>query len=153
MQFNPTTSYKESERSAVKGSLREIGPAGLVTVPLGDPLIQELRLRNALVIPDKEAEITVLLREIIEDVFKIAPRVSAKWGNNSVTLTFHNYPSAGGCKTIAQGSPNCCSMNPCPLCSLCAALIAEGKDKVVTLDKCSFPSSSNDVTVLFSILH
>lgn len=152
MQFNPTTTYQESEGSSAKGSFRETGPAGLVTVPLGDPLIQELRLRNALVIPDKEAEITVLLRETIEDVFKLAPRVSARWGNNSVTLTFHDYPSANGCKTIAQGSPNCCSMNPCPLCSLCGALIAEGKDKVVTLDKCSFPPSSKDVTVVFSIL-
>jgi hypothetical protein len=151
MQFNPTTSYKESEGSA-KGSFRETGPAGLVTIPLCDPLIQELRKRNALVIPDKEEEITVLLRETIEDVFKFAPRVSARWHSNSVTITFHDYPSIDGCKIIAQGSPNCCTMNPCPMCSLCGVLIAEGRDKVVTLDKCSFTSSSRDVTAVFSIL-
>ncbi len=153
MQFNPTTILSRKVKDLLqRDHSGKQDPPGLLPSRLGDPLIQELRLRNALVIPDKEAEITVLLRETIEDVFKLAPRVSARWDNNSVTLTFHDYPSADGCKTIAQGSPNCCSMNPCPLCSLCGALIAEGKDKVVTLDKCSFPSSSKDVTVVFSIL-
>jgi len=151
MQFNPTTSYSENEGSA-KGSFRETGPPGLVTIPLGDPLIQDLRKRNALVIPDKEEELTVLLRETIEDVFKFAPRVTARWNGRSVTITFHDYPSIDGCKIIAQGSPNCCTMNPCPMCSLCGVLIAEGRDKVVTLDKCSFTSSSRDVTAVFSIM-
>jgi hypothetical protein len=151
MQFNPTTSYTESEGSA-QGSFRETGPPGLVIIPLCDPLIQELKKRNALVIPDKEAEITVLLRETIEDVFKLAPRVSAIWQSNSVTITFHDYPYINGCKIIAQESPDCCTMNPCPMCSLCGVLIAEGRDKVVTLDKCTVSLSSPDVTAVFSIL-
>ena len=151
MQFNPTSTY-DGKQGSEKGSFREKGPAGLVTTPSCDLLIEDLRKRNALVIPDKEEELTVLIRETIEDVFKLTPHVSARWNNNSVTITFHDFPSVEGCKIIARGSPNCCTMNPCPMCSLCGVLIAEGRDKVVTLDKCSFTSSSRDVTAVFSIL-
>jgi hypothetical protein len=115
-------------------------------------LIRDLRKRNALVIPDKEEELTVLLRETIEDVFKFAPRVSARWHGSSVTITFHDSPFIDGCKIIAQESPDCCTTNPCPICSLCGVLIAKGRDKVVTLDTCSITSSSQDITVVFSIL-
>jgi hypothetical protein len=151
IQFNPTTSYTGSERSA-KGTFRETGPSGLVTIPLCDPLIEDLRKRNELVIPEKEEDLTVLLREIIEDVFKFAPRVSTLWNDSSVTITFHNSPFIDGCKILKQGPPDCCTKNPCPMCSLCGVLIAKGRDKVVTLDKCSFTSSSRDMTAVFSIL-
>jgi hypothetical protein len=151
MQFNPTSSNVWSE-DFVKGSFRESGPSGLVTAPLCNLLIQDLRKRNALVIPEKEENLTLLLRETIEDIFKFAPRVSARWNGNKVTITFHNYPSIDGCKLITEGSPLCCTMNPCPMCSLCGVLIAESTDKVVTLCKCSFTPSSRDVTALFLIL-
>ena len=134
------------------GSFREKGPAGLVITPSCDLLIQDLRKRNALVIPDNEENLTQLLRETIEDVFKFAPRVSVRWLGSSVTITFHDYPSIDGCKAIAQSSQDCCTISPCPMCSLCGALIAEGRDRVVTLDQCTISSSSRDVTAVFSLL-
>ncbi len=152
MQFNPTSPYQGIEDGFTKGSFRERGPPGLVTTPLCDPLIQDLRKSNTLVVPDKQENLTRLIRETIEDVFMFTPLVSVQWNGSSVTITFHNYPSSNGCKVIAQCSPNCCPMNPCPMCSLCGTLIAEGLDKVVILKQCSITSSSHDVTALFSIL-
>jgi hypothetical protein len=151
IQFNPTTSYTGSERSA-KGPFRETGPPGLVTIPSCDPLIEDLRKRNALVIPEKEEDLTMLIREIIEDVFKFAPRVSTTWKGSLVIITFHNSPFIDGCKIIKQGPPDCCTKNPCPICSLCGILIAKGRDKVVTLDSCSILPSSRDITIVISIL-
>jgi hypothetical protein len=115
-------------------------------------LIQDLRKRHALIIPDTEENLTQLLRESIEDAFKFAPRITALWLGSSVSITFHDYPSIEGCKVIAQVSTDCCPMNPCPMCSLCGALIAEGLDKIVTLDRCTIDYSSRDVTAVFSIL-
>jgi hypothetical protein len=151
MQFNPTSTEKVIIGSA-PGSFRETGPPGLVTTPSSDLLIGDLKKKNALVIPDNEENITQLLRETIEDVLKLAPRVSARWSGSTVTLTFHDYPSMYGCNVIARNSPDYCTMNPCPMCSLCGALIAEGRDKVVTLERCSPGSSSKDVTAVFSIV-
>jgi hypothetical protein len=151
MQFNPKSTY-DGKQGSQKGSFREQGPEGLVITPSCDLLIQDLRKRNAMVIPDSEEHLSQLIREIIEDVFKLAPRVSARWLGNTVTITFHDYPSIDGCKAIAQASPDCCVISPCPMCSLCGALIAEGKDRIVTLDQCTISSSSRDVTVVFSLL-
>ena len=151
MQFNPTTTYHGSEDFG-KGSTRKTGESGLVTIPSCDPLIRELRKKNALVIPDREEGLTWLLRETIEENFKFTSRVSVRWQGSKVTITFHRYPSIDGCKIIAQESPYCCTISPCPVCSLCGALIADGLDRVVTLEKCSISSSSRDVTAVFSIL-
>lgn len=151
MQFNPTSTDKVSLGSA-PGSFRETAPPGLVTLPSSDLLIQDLKKKNALVIPDNEENITQLLRETIEDVLKLAPRVSARWSGSTVTLTFHDYPSIYGCNLITQSSPDYCAMNPCPVCSLCGALIAEGRVRIVTLDRCSPGPSSRDVTAVFSIV-
>jgi hypothetical protein len=151
MQFNPTSTY-DGEIGSEKGSFREKGPAGLVTTPSCDLLIEDLRKRYALVIPDTKEDLSLLLSETIEDILKFAPQVSSSWSGSTVTITFHNYPYIDGCKVIAQKSPQCCAMSPCPVCSLCGALIAEGLDKVVTFDRCSISSSSRDITAVFSIV-
>jgi hypothetical protein len=151
MQFNPTTIY-DGKQGSEKGSFREKGPEGLVITPSCDLLIQDLTKRNALLIPNNEENLTQLLQETIEDIFKFAPRVTARWFGNSVTITFHDYPAIDGCKVIAQESPDCCAMSPCPMCSLCGVLIAEGKDKVVTLDQCTISSSSRNVIAVFSLV-
>ncbi|MCK9591974.1 MAG: hypothetical protein M0Q91_08210 [Methanoregula sp.] len=151
MQFNPTDPYQGIGEDFSKGSFRERGPPGIVTIPLCDLLIRDLKNRNALIIPDTEGNLTQLLRESIEDVFQFTSRVSVRWHGSTVTITFHDYRSIDGCKVIAQGSPNCCPRNPCPMCSLCGALIAEGLDKIVSLNQCTISSSSRDVTAIFSI--
>jgi hypothetical protein len=151
MQFNPTLPYKGDGVSA-KESFPKTGPAGVVTVPSCDPLIQDLRKRNALVIPDNKEQLIQVLRETTGEIFEFAPRVSIRWNGSTVTITFHHYRFIAGCEFIAQESPGCCARNPCPACSLCGALIAEGTDKVVTLDQCSVSSSSQDVNAVFSLI-
>jgi hypothetical protein len=151
MQFNPVSTYDGKEGSE-KGSFREKGPAGLVTTPSCDLLIEELRKRYALVIPDNEENVSLLIRETIEHGLKVAQRVSFRWSGTTVTITFHNFSNIDGCKVIAQKSPQCCVVSPCPVCSLCGALIAEGLDTIVSLDQCSSNVSCQSVTAIFSLL-
>lgn len=151
MQFNPVSTYDGKEGSE-KGSFREKGPAGLVTTPSCELLIEDLKKRYTLLIPDNRENVSLLIRETIEDVLKFAQRVSSSWSGKTVTITFHNYSYIDGCKVIAQKSPQCCGMSPCPVCSLCGALIAEGLDTVVRLDRCSVSLSAKDVTAVFSIV-
>jgi hypothetical protein len=151
MQFNPTTSY-DGKQGSEKGSFREKGPAGLVITPSCDLLIQDLKKRNALIVPDNDENLTQLLRETIEDVYKFTQKVTVRWIGSSVTITFYDYPAIDGCKVIAGVSSDCCVMNPCPMCSLCGALIAEGKDRIITLDRCTVNTSSRDVSAVFSVL-
>ena len=146
MQFNPETSYTEGMVSA-KGSFPETGQKGLVTVPSCDPLIQDLRQRNRLVIPTSEEQLTQLFRETAGEIFELAPKVSVRWDGSRVTITLHRYRFIDGCRLIAEGSRDCCTKNPCPACSLFGTLIAGGTDKVVTLEQCSVNASSKDVVI------
>jgi hypothetical protein len=150
-QFNPSSTYERKIGSAT-GSFKKTGPQGLVIPPSCDLLIEDLRKKQSLVIPDKEEELTYLIRETLEDFFKFAPRVSVQWEGSKVTITFYEYPYIDGCKVISQKSPQCCAMSPCPACSLCGVLIAEGLNKAVRLDQCTVSSSLKDVTAVFSIL-
>jgi hypothetical protein len=150
MQFNPSSPYDGRDVSAER-SFPKTGPEGLVTVPSCDLLIQDLKKRNALIIPDNEEGVTRLLRETISDIFEFAPRVSATWHGRTVTITFHRYRLIAGCQVIAQESPGCCTRNPCPVCSLCGTLIAEGTGRVVTINQCSISASKKDVIAVFQI--
>ena len=150
-QYNPISTY-DGKQGRSPGSFKETGPAGLVSPPSCDLLIEDLRENHALVIPDTKEELTYCIRETIEDFFKFCPRVSVQWEKKKVTITFHDYPYIDGCKVIAQKSSSCCSMSPCPVCSLCGALIAEGLDTVVSLEHCSVNPSSQDITAVFSLL-
>ena len=57
MQFNPISTY-DGKQGSEKGSFREKGPAGLVITPSCELLIQDIKDKNALVIPDKEENLT-----------------------------------------------------------------------------------------------
>jgi hypothetical protein len=151
MQFNPTLPYNGITISA-KRSFPTPGPGGLVTLPTSTPLIQDLRMRNGLVIPHNEDQLTKLLRETITEIFEFAPRVSVRWQGSNVTVTLHRYRFIAGCQLIARESPGCCARNPCVPCSLCGALLAEGTDKVIALDQCSLSVSGRDVNLVFLIL-
>ena len=155
LQFNPSQVYNGGIVS-VTGSFPKTGPSGVITKPSCNPLIQDLKKKNNVILPDNEENISQLLSELFEDIYDLSPKVSVHWNGswegNIVTIRFHDYRLIGGCKVIAQESPGCCTKNPCPACSLCGALIAEVTGKVVTLQECSMESSFRDVTAVFLIL-
>jgi hypothetical protein len=151
MQFNPTHPYNGNPIYA-KTSFPETGPKGLVTLPSCDPLIQQLMKRNDLKIPDNNENLCQLIREATGEIFEFSPRVFTRWHGNTVTITFQRYRFIAGCQHIFLESPDCCSHNPCPACSLCGALLAAGTDKVVALEQCSIGTSGRDVNLVFRIL-
>jgi hypothetical protein len=151
MQLNPVSTYDEKHGSE-KGSSREKLPAGIMTTPSCELLIEVLKKRYAMVIPHNEENVSLLLRETIEDVLKFAPSVSSSWSGSTVMITFHDYSYIDGCNAIINKSSLCCPISPCPICSLCGTLIAEGVNKVVRLDRCSIGSSSRDITAEFTLL-
>jgi len=124
-------------------------PHGLMTVPPSDPLVKDLRKRNALVIPKGNEELSVLLRETIVDISEFASRISITWESDLITITLHEYRFIDACRFASSESPQSCGRYPCPACSLCGSLIAEGMNTIVALDKCMV-SSPQDITAVFS---
>jgi hypothetical protein len=152
MQFNPSSPYFGGF-VYTREPFPKNHPTGLVSIPSCDYLVKDLRNRNPdLVLPGEKETVSVLLKETIEDVFNFAPRLSADWQDGTVTVTFHDLPFAEVCTSIAEKSAYCCTMSPCPACSLCAALIAEGTDKVIALNQCSWDPVSKQATAVFRMV-
>ena len=151
VQFNPFWAYDGSTLS-FNGSFKETSPPGLITPPSCDLLIQDLKKRNTMIIPEKDEELSFLFEEVIGDILKFGQRISVRWEENRAAVTVHAYTHIDGCTIMAKASPGCCTMSPCPVCSLCGVLIAEGKNRVVTMSRCSAGPSSKDITAVYSIL-
>jgi hypothetical protein len=151
MLFNPLSIYPGG-RLQSGDSFPPSGPAGLVTVPHSDPLIQELKKRDKLPKTENDEELTRLLNETISGFFEFAPDVSASWQKDSVTVTLHSYRFIDGHLAVARESPRCCVMHPCTTCSLCGALITESRGSVLSLDQCSPDVADQTVTAIFSFL-
>jgi hypothetical protein len=151
MQLNQGTKKDDGFKILVEKSVLKIDHWGFMMIPSCDLLIQDLKERNAMIIPDKPQEISVLLNEIICDIFDFASRVSATWDGNQLTITLHEYQFAESCQILTQNSPQCCKKNPCPVCSLCGVLIAEGMNEIVIVQQCSSVPSSQEVTLTFRI--
>lgn len=150
LQFNPV-SKDYGDKISAKGSFSP-KDEGLITIPSSDLLIQSLRERNALVIPNRKEELNVLLSETICEVFEFASHISPVWENEKVMIKMHDYRYIEGCLLARSESPDCCSRYPCPACSLCGVLITEGIESIVSLDQCSVGLSSADVCAVFSIM-
>jgi hypothetical protein len=150
MQLNPVAEYDGSVISTDNTFLRS-GPRGMITIPSCDLLVEELKTRNAMVIPNLSEELTVLLDETIADTFDFAQSVSADWNGSLVTVTLHEYQFIESCRIVEQKSPECCRKFPCPVCSLCGVLLAEGLDEIVKIEHCSFSRESQDVSITFLI--
>jgi hypothetical protein len=148
MQYNPE-SLQSGNIVLTKNTFSGGRDRGLLTVPSCDPLIRDLRKRNAMVAPKGGDEPLVLLDEALSDVLEFTDRVTATWEDHTVRIVLHNYRFIDGCRYARSVSPQCCTRFPCPAGSLCGSLIAEGVDNVVRLESCEV-SSQRDVIIIFS---
>jgi hypothetical protein len=148
MQYNPGPK-QPGDIILTKKTFADGRDKGLLTVPSCDPIIQDLRKRNALVSPHGEDESVVLLNEVLSDVLEFSDQVSSTSEERSVSITLHNYRFIDGCLFAQSASPQCCTRFPCPVPSLCGVIITEGVDTVVRLESCSV-SSPRDITIVFS---
>ena len=150
MLFNPVSEYTGGNVRP-EDSFPMSGPAGLVTVPAGDPLSAYLFRSAGIPWTDGEDDVTRLLKETICASFEFATDLSAHWEGDTVTVTFHEYRFTEGCRASMKESPRCCSMRPCAACSLCGAIIAESMDVPVCLERCA-PASGQGIVAVFTLL-
>jgi hypothetical protein len=95
---------------------------GVVLIPAGRPLLDMLQRDHNLVLPEREAELPAVIKEVCEDVLEIANDVSAAHEGDQWVITLKGYRLFEGCRYIAAASPKCCTMNPCGICSLTACI-------------------------------
>jgi hypothetical protein len=151
LQFNPVAAY----HGGAAGSTSFIagpGPAGLLTVPLGEPLHLELRKNHQLALPAHPEALPDLIREVCAEVLEVADTLRYEKGEDTITVTMEGYRLIGGCRVAAAESPRCCSTQPCPVCSLVACIIAENLGTPVQVERCTPDPEKPSVTAVYTLL-
>jgi hypothetical protein len=152
VQFLPVSVWGGGPVLGADSFMTGPGAAGLVTVPAGQPLFNEIQKRHQLVIPQDPEALPDLIKEVGVDLLEVADRVTTEKGDNTFTVTMEGYRLLDGCCAVSLESPKCCTANPCPVCSLVACLLAEGTGAVVQVERCSPDTDRRSVTAVFSLL-
>lgn len=151
MQFIPVSEYDGSPLPP-DTYVATATATGLLTVPSGYHLLRRLENDDNLAVPGDIAAIGDLIKEVAVDVMEVADRVTVSEDDGIVTVTLAEYRFLPGCHAMAAESPKCCTTSPCPVCSLCACILAEGTGKVVRLERCTTGPGAGSVTAVFSLL-
>jgi hypothetical protein len=130
MQFNPVadTIPENIPEDAVFYTGKEGGP-GILTIPSGWPLLEMLERDHSLHIPrDDEEGLFEVIREVGEEL-KIADTITSSRSGDDITIEIQNFQQIQVCMRLGAVSSKCCTMAPCPVCSLIGIMLAKGLGK------------------------
>ena len=151
MQYLPVSVY-HAEPLPMESFVTEPDTAGLLIEPACAPLLKRLYQREHLGIPQDMAGLHALVRELGVEVLDIANVVRSENEKEIITITMEEFRLIDGCRAMMAESPRCCITSPCPVCSLYAAILAEGTGKVIQVERCEPDSILPNVTAVFSVL-
>jgi len=151
MQFIPVADYTGAPLPTDL-FVMSTAAAGLLMDPACAPLLALLREREHLAIPSGMTALHALVRELVVEVLEVGTGVSSTHEGDVITVTVDEYRLIGGCRAVTRESPKCCAANPCAVCSLFAAVFAEGTGKVIQVERCAPDQKRPSVTAVFSVI-
>lgn len=110
---------------------------GVMLPPSGLPLLAWLEQSHALRMPAEEPALLASIAEVCTDVLEIADSVETTREGDAVIVDLLGYRLIAGCEQVRKESPKCCTMHPCPVCSLVACMYAKGTGQPVTVSRVS----------------
>ncbi|MDN7023719.1 hypothetical protein FGU65_02205 [Methanoculleus sp. FWC-SCC1] len=108
---------------------------GILLPPTAAPLLKHLEENHALALPSEKSQIFVALKEILTDTLEVADQVTGRQVSDRVFVDIIGYRLFSGCAVARAEKPECCTISPCPICSLVACAFAKGMGKVTTIDR------------------
>lgn len=110
---------------------------GVMVTPAGLPLLTYLEKTHGLRLPAEPEAILAAVSEVCTDLLEIADAVETTAEGDAVIVDLQGYRLISGCEAIMKESPKCCTMHPCPVCSLIACMYAKGTNQPVTISRAS----------------
>ncbi|MCK9580516.1 MAG: hypothetical protein M0Q92_08705 [Methanoregula sp.] len=151
MQFLPVAAYTGAPLS-MESFVSDADAAGILAEPTCAPLYALLLKKEHLAIPSDMAALHGLIMELGVEVLDVTPQIRSLDEGGIITITMEDYQLIDGCRAMYAESPRCCVVNPCPVCSLYATVLAEGLDRNIQLEQCTPGQKQMAVTAVFSIL-
>lgn len=150
MQFNPVSAYSPVGITSDYSFYIHEHTKGVVSLPAGYFLLRHLKQKCALRMPDEEEGIFEVIREAGEDILDIADRVGARRSGDDIIVEFTQYHLFSGCMEVWKESPKCCTMAPCPVCSLMGCLLSTGLKKTVRITNITPDPETESITLVLS---
>lgn len=147
MQFNPVVSYAPIAPPTDYTFYTGPDGKGIIVPPSGSYLLESLEQNYAVSIPRQQEELFAAITGIGEDILEIAEKVSVVKSGDSVSVVLHKFRLYGGCQRLRTESPRCCSIAPCPVCSLIAIMIANGLGRTTSLESVAFDDGAQSITM------
>ena len=151
-QFNPAGTFYATPPAEDKSfSLQP--PLGMRTHPSGLPLYRQLVGKYAWSSPSDPPGLARSIKEVAEDVYHLAASSEAAFDQDLLTLTLFDYRYISGCAAVQDlGSPICCRMYPCPVCSLFMCMVAGSLHAPCTLEQADISPKGDNLTVIIRMV-
>lgn len=118
---------------------------------MGGPLLTLLKTKDNLVIPTGDlTQLGTCISEVMNDTLSLAEKVTIASTDKSVIITLNGFSMKNTCAALQKKSPKCCTMVGCPICSLMAAILAEGGN--CDVESTSAVLNGSTLTVAFALL-
>ena len=151
MHFIPVSTFRHPEIRDDFSFVLDAASPGVLLVPGGYPLFSLLQEKFSLQISRDEAEMLTAVDVVCREVLEVADRVEAVRTGNVIAVTLHHYLLFPGCAAVRKESPRCCTVFPCPVCSLVLCMLAAGLGKPCTIDTVTADEKEKTVQLILSV--
>jgi hypothetical protein len=124
---------------------------GVLLPPAGALLLSYLGSSFGLRVPASSPALESSVAEVLTDVLEVADRVGTAREGDAVIVTISGYRLIAGCRKVQKESPKCCSLHPCPVCSLVACMFAKGTGRPVTVTRVMVEPQGKQVKIFLKI--
>ena len=126
LQFNPVGEYEGFDYKGSVFATVDEETAGVFSKPSSAAIFNHLESRYGLKIPSAgEGPIAELLSEVLADTLQFCDSVDVSGSGDEIVIELMGFALTPGCNEVRKESPKCCTVSPCPVCSLICTLVAE----------------------------
>lgn len=137
IQFNPASVFTGHEYRDNSCFVISDDHPGIISDPSCTSLMELLKERHSLQIPlnteGGDTLIQQIMGEALVECMGVAGRVTIKKAGEDTIVDLEGFSLISGCRTVRNESPKCCTVSPCPVCSIIAGIYAEMRGEIVKI--------------------
>lgn len=155
MQFNPAGEYAGFDYKDSFFSTGNDETAGIFSNPSSSALLKKLEDKYNMEIPvheEPEYDIREIMKEVLTEIASFCGDVEVSENNDEVIVKVIKPEFAGSCLEIRNESPKCCTVAPCPVCSLVCTILTEYFDEVTTISAIRYDQKKSEILIIAKVL-
>ena len=154
LQFNPAGEFKGFEYHNSVFSLENENTAGIFSKPASDSLLINLKQDFNLAIPCGEISpdtLSEIFKEIFCETTAFCEDVAVSENEGEYIVNLKTYSLIKACRQVRNESPKCCTVSPCPVCSLIGSVTAEYFGKVTSISAIRPDYKKGDLMIILKV--